>query len=207
VPEHRLVRLQVDQPPRAAAAPGGYLSLIGFLRSVPAGTTRFVRRTAIIVTETARLDVAPTFCQNRVYVAGRIVCDPWRSNASANHDGLTLRIAIDDGSPASTAASEVNLVVSGKLAEYVAHAARTGEHVIAAGRLHTRSWEPIASPRLYITEVIADYVRVDGHPGPVYPTKSRAGSTLLPVSDDISRFHTTARRRAVPKCAGPGAVS
>ena len=105
---------------------------------------------------------------NKVLLIGNLAADPEVKASPGGTYVAKLRLAThsyagkDDAGVAKQQTEFHSLVVFGKLAEFAGQHLHKGRMVMAAGRLHTSSWEDTAGQKRYKTEVVCDELQFVG---------------------------------------------
>lgn len=100
---------------------------------------------------------------NKVTLIGRLTADPQLKFTPSNGTAVaTFTLAVDrrfkkDG---QQQADFINVVVWNKTAEYVSNYSGKGKMLAVAGRIETRSYDAKDGSKRYVTEVVAEEVKV-----------------------------------------------
>ena len=105
---------------------------------------------------------------NKVLLIGNLAADPDVKASPGGTYVAKLRLAThsyagkDDAGNSKQQTEFHSLVAFGKLAEFAGQHLTKGRMVMAAGRLHTSSWEDTAGQKRYRTEVVVDELQFVG---------------------------------------------
>lgn len=100
---------------------------------------------------------------NKVTLIGRLTKDPELKFTPSNGTAVaTFTLAVDRRfkKEGQQQADFINIVVWNKAAEYVANYSGKGKMLAVAGRIETRSYDAKDGSKRYVTEVIAEEVKV-----------------------------------------------
>lgn len=120
---------------------------------------------------------------NRITLVGRLTSDVESRKTQNGKDVANFSIAVDR---IGEGADFINCVVWNKTAEFLSTYAKKGNRVAVDGKLSTRSYENQEGKKVYVVEVVADFVDLlESKPKESTPDFNVGSRNVVNVDEDL----------------------